>query len=114
MPGTIELVLIIATIAALLASGLWTELRFASFEKLPAHYDFRGEPTRYSSRSVMAWLLPCVFSIMLVVVTVAMSAIPEEVRNGDPLGGVIVCCATFLVAQALILWLHTRWAQRQG
>lgn len=114
LPSTIELVLVGLSIAALIASGFWTNWRFSGFAQLPAHYDFRGQPTRFSPRATMAWLLPAMFSALLLVLVFVFSAVPQEMRKGDPIVGVLVCCLTCLGVQALILWLHIRWARGQG
>ena len=112
-PSTFEMVLISLTIANLLASGYWTDRRFARFDHLPAHYGLLGRPTRYAPRRTVAWLLPVVFSIMLIVVSTAISFVPTELKNGDPETATIIMCAALLGSQGLVIWLHGRWASEQ-
>ncbi len=59
-------------------------------------------------RRIMAWLLPGIFSLMLLAISV-----PPEMQNGDPLHGVLIAGGAFILAQALILWLTERWARTQ-
>ena len=113
MPGTGELALTLLTVAILLASGAWTERRFRRFDQLPAHYDFSGKATRYSPRRTMAWLLPVTFSVLMVVIVFAISAIPDKYRDGSTLSATILCSTALLGAQGTMLWLHARWARKQ-
>ena len=87
MAGAGVTALVIVTIALLLVSGAWTERHYRRFDQLPAHYDFRGRPTRFASRRVMAWLLPVTFSVMLVAVALVAAAAPPGLQNGDPVTG---------------------------
>lgn len=109
-----ELGLVLLTVSALLITAVWTDRRYRRFDMLPAHYDFRGRPTRFASRRLMAWLLPVTFSVMLVVIVFAIAAVPPELQNGDSFVGTLALCLTLLGAQALVLWLQDRWSRSQG
>lgn len=104
----------VPTILLLFAAGLWTDRRFSRFDELPAHYDFRGRPTRFASRRLMAWLIPITFSVILVAILLTLVATPPELHKGDPLEGLIFSCITMLAAQLFVCWLHERWAQQQS
>lgn len=56
--------------SVLLYSGLPLEL--------PSHYNIRGEADRYSSRAVVASLLPTIYLLLLVVVDVALRISPRQ------------------------------------
>ena len=101
-------------VGVLLASGAWASRRFARFEQLPGHFDFRGRATRMAPRRVMVWMLPILFSAMLVFITLLTEMVPPEYRNGDPLVGALIGGVSLVGAQALVLWLTDRWARRQG
>ncbi|MHA6334477.1 DUF1648 domain-containing protein [Qipengyuania sp. CAU 1752] len=104
--------LVLLTVVALVFSAVWTDRRYRRFEQLPAHYDFRGQPTRFASRRLMAWLLPGVFVTMLVATALATRLAPTELQNGDPVASLVVACLAILGAQGLVLWLHERWARK--
>jgi uncharacterized membrane protein len=100
-------------VALLLASGHWANRRFAAFDELPAHYGIDGEPTRFDSRRTMAWMLPVLFSIVLMVIALLTGLLPAEMRNGDPVTGVVVGGVFLLTGQIFVLWLTLRWARKQ-
>lgn len=100
-------------IAVLLASGAWASRRFAAFDELPGHFDFKGRASRLTPRKVMVWLLPATFSVMLLVISGAMGAIPRELQNGDPTTGILIVGITLVAAQGFVLWLTDRWARGQ-
>jgi len=108
MPGTGQLVLVVVSIAMMLGTGFWTNHRYSRFEHLPAHFDLRGRPTRFASRTQIAWLLPVVLSVLLLVVILALSAFPEDLRGADPFSASALCCLAMLGALALELWLLSR------
>ena len=109
--GAAALVCAGVTIALLLASGAWTDRRYRQFDRIPGHYDFRGRATRLDPRRQMAWLLPVLFSLMIAGFIVLVSVVPPEMQNGDPSMGLALICVTLLGAQALVLWLLSRWAR---
>ena len=100
-------------VAILLASGVWASRRFARFEELPGHFDFRGRMTRMAPRRTMVWMLPVLFSVVLVVLALMPQGVPPEHRNGDPVVAVAVGGITLVAAQCFVLWLTDRWARRQ-
>ena len=100
-------------VAVLLASGRWANRRYARFDELPGHYDIRGRATTMAPRRVMAWMLPVLFSIVLVAIAIFTALVPPEYRNGDPLIGILVGGLGLLAGHALVLWLTERWANRQ-
>jgi hypothetical protein len=100
-------------IVLLLASGWWTERRYRRLDRLPAHYDFAGRPTRMDSRRVMAWLLPVMFSLFIGAMAALPMILPPEMRDGDPSTPLYLLPPVFLGAQGLVLWLLHRWAARQ-
>ena len=105
--------LVLPFIAVLLASGAWAARRFAAFEQLPGHFDFKGRASRLTPRNVMVWMLPGLFSVMLSVSAAAMAAIPRAYQNGDPSTGILIAGLSFLAAQGFVLWLTDRWARQQ-
>ncbi len=113
MGAWLPVVVTLPFVGILLASGVWAHRRFARFEELPGHYDFRGKPTRMAPRSVMVWMLPILFSATLLVIALATSLLPADAQNGDPVAGAIIGGVTVVAAQALVLWLTERWASRQ-
>ena len=100
-------------VVLLLGSGIWASRRFARFEELPGHFDFKGRASRMTPRAVMVWMLPAVFSIMLIVVSGAMAAIPKDIQKGEATTGILICAVTFIAVQGLVLWLTDRWARAQ-
>lgn len=108
------IILALPFVSLLLASGFWASRRFAGFEHLPGHFDVRGHVTRLAPRSVMVWMLPVTFSVMLLIISGAMVALPREVQNGEPTTGILIVGITLLAAQGLVLWLTDRWARKQG
>lgn len=113
-PSTASLVVAALGIMVLLVSGWWTNRAYARFELLPGHYDWRGRVTRMEKRSVMAWLLPVVFSVSLMAMMVMFITLPSEMVNGDPSIGLYLVTVTFLGSQAFVLRLLSRWAKTQG
>lgn len=114
MLSSFELALLALTVTILLYSGAWTDRKFRRFDKIPAHYDLRGQATRLTSRRPMAWLIPIMFSVMLMAFAAMLTLIPSEYINGDPKAAFWIILFTLPTAQALILWLLSRWAARQG
>ena len=114
MPGALVLALGLPTILLLLGSGLWADRRFARFDELPAHYDFKGRPTRFASRQTMVWLIPGVLVRVLGAVLLTFWLTRPELQKNNPIVVAIVICVTVLCAQSTILWLHDRWAHEQG
>ena len=107
-------IVVAATLLFLIASGLWAERRFADFQKLPMHYGFSGKPTYYGSRSVAIWL-PTVILIAVIVLNASLIYVLDSDQiSGDPHFGVMLSCTVIAAAQVFILWLHTRWANRQA
>lgn len=100
-------------VAILLASGVWASRRFARFDELPGHFDFRGRVTRMAPRRTMVWMLPVLFSVLLVFLALVMQGIPPELRNGSPVTAALIGGITLVAAQFFVLWLTDRWAGRQ-
>lgn len=100
-------------VAMLLASGVWASRRFARFDELPGHFDVRGRVTRMAPRRTMVWMLPVLFSVVLVFLALVMQGVPAEQRNGDPVVGVVVAGITLVASQIFVLWLTDCWANRQ-
>ena len=113
MSGWLPLAITAGTVIALVWSGFWANKRFADFDQLPGHFDFAGRATRLSPRRTMVWLLPIMFSVMMVVMSAAPYLVKSEYRNGDPLLGLVITAIALLGAQAFILWLTDRWAKQQ-
>lgn len=101
------------SIATLLWSGWWTDRRYARFDRIPGHYDFKGRATRLDPRRQMAWLLPVVFSVLIAGYGALFYLLPAELQNGDPSDGLLLVSLVLLATQALILWLLARWARSQ-
>ena len=102
-----------ATIALLLGSAIWTNRRYARFDKLPGHFDIRGRPTCFFPRAVVAWLLPLVFTITAVVLVFVVMVIPQSETREATLYFVAMNCLILLAAQAFVLCLIERWARSQ-
>lgn len=100
-------------VAVLLASGVWAGRRFARFDLLPAHFDFRGRVTRMAPRRTMVWMLPLLFSITLMFLALVTQGVPAELQNGSPVTGAVVGGVSLVLAQFFVLWLTDRWARRQ-
>ena len=101
-------------VVALMLSGVWASNRFASFDKLPSHFDLRGKADRFAPRGVMVWMLPVLFSLMLVGTAAAFLLVPQHMQNGDQVPGVIFSGCVLVAAQVFVLWLTVRWAQGEG
>jgi len=99
--------------ALLLLSGVWASRRFAEYEKLPSHFNIRGEADRFAPRVVMVWMLPVLFSAMLLGIAAAVPVIPQDLQNGDPVSGILISGVLLIGAQLLVLWLTVRWARSQ-
>lgn len=100
-------------IASLLASGVWADRHFDRFEKLPAHFDISGKATRLAPRRTMVWLLPTLFSAILVFTALLGLVVPPEQQDGYPVAGVMFSGGALLAAQGFVLWLTERWARNQ-
>ena len=114
MPAPWAFAFAAVSIALLCWSAVWTDRTYRRFDRLPGHYDVRGEATRMAPRRVMAWLLPVTFSIALIGLAAVLTYVPADMQNGDPTTGLALASITLLGAQGLILWLLSRWARRQG
>lgn len=114
LPSTGELVLVSTTVLILLVSGWWTDQRYDRFAMLPAHYDIRGKATRMAPRTVMAWTIPVMFSVLLLALTFMIAILPGAAENDDALAAAIFSCVTMLCAQGFVLWLLARWAREQA
>ena len=113
MAGWLPVAVAMPFAGALLASGIWASRRYARFDQLPGHYDFTGRPTRMTSRRVMVWMLPVLFSVSLIGLALFTAVLPQEMQNGDPSVGLLISGAALLGAQLLVLWLTDRWARTQ-
>ena len=113
MGAWLPLVVTLPFVALLLLSGAWANRRYARFDEIPGHYDFRGDPTRMSPRGMMVWLMPAVFSFALIVINAASVLSPPEIRKGSPILNALFMGVLLLGAQALLLWLTERWARQQ-
>lgn len=98
----------------LLLSGVWAHRRFEGYSELPSHFNLRGEADRFAPRSVMVWLLPVMFSVLLLSIAAAVEYIPQEMQNGDPRTGILISGFTLLGGQALVLWLTVRWSRGES
>ena len=114
MGAWLPVVVTLPFVVFLLASGVWANRRFTRFEELPGHYDFRGNPTRMAPRSVMVWMLPILFSFLLVGNAAIFALAPPEAVNGNAITGVLLIAVILTAAQALVLWLTERWASKQA
>lgn len=112
-PGLGAMAFAALSIVILLWSAWWTDRRYARFERIPGHYDFRGRATRLDPRRQMAWLLPVLFSVSIGGYLALFLLVPAELQNGDPSVGMYMVCVVLLAAQGLILWLLARWARSQ-
>ena len=113
-PSAASLAVAAVSVLLLLLSGWWTNRAYARFDKLPGHYDWRGRVTRMERRAVMAWLLPVMFSVVLIVMMVLLIVLSPDMVNGDPSVGLYLVSATLLGSQAGVLFLLSRWAKQQG
>ena len=100
-------------VGILLASGEWAERRFARFDELPGHFDFRGRASRMTPRRTMVWLLPVTFSIMLVILAILTGLMAGAEAKPASLGGTFVSIAAVMAGQLLFLILTSRWAAAQ-
>ncbi|MBU1253436.1 hypothetical protein Q9K01_03295 [Qipengyuania sp. DY56-A-20] len=100
-------------VGLLLLSGLWAGRRYARFEQLPGHYDIAGNPTRMAPRRTMVWMLPMLFSLVLLTIATFTALIPREMQNGEPAIGALFGGVSLVAAQMFVLWLTERWARRQ-
>ena len=97
----------VCSILVLIALGVWAERRFSGFSKLPLHYGFRGRATREGGRSLAIWLPIGVFVLLAAWVGVLSHGRHEPYE-------LVTASAALVLAQALILWRHSRWARGQG
>ena len=100
-------------VAVLLGSGAWASRRYAGFDQLPSHFGLTGKADSFASRRVMTWLVPVLFSVVLVAIGTLSIAIPAEMRNGDPVVGTLVGGVGLVGAQIFLLWLTERWVREQ-
>ena len=98
----------------LIASGFWANSRFARFDRLPSHFNIRGEADAFAPRRLMAWALPILFSLILLAIPVLVIVLPPEAQHGDPLPGVVLGGTSLVGAEIFVLWLTVRWARKQG
>ena len=113
MLATVSITVAVLSVVLLLASGAWTERTYRRFDRLPGHYDIRGNATRLDPRRQMAWLLPGLFSVVLLGLVAFASFIPDDPQGGNAWPGVVLVSFSFLAAQGLVLSLLARWAARQ-
>lgn len=99
-------------ILVLIASGFWANAHFAEFDELPRHFDWRGRATAFASRSMMAWALPVGLTVAMVLLALLITLTPPELRNGEPVTGVLIMGTGFVAAQLFVLWLTCRWAKQ--
>ncbi len=113
MQQWLPLLVSLPIIAGLLWSGWWTNERFSNLDELPGHYGLNGEATYMAPRRVMAWALPVLYSIFLLVLALVVLLVPAEHQDGSALPGVVFAGIAFGAAQCLVIWLHGRWARKQ-
>jgi len=101
-------------IALLVYSGAWTDRTYRRFDKIPGHYDWRGNATRLDSRRQMAWLLPAIFSFLIVGFAAMVWVTPAGMVNGNPSTGLVFTSLVLLAIQGLVLRLLARWARGAG
>mgnify|MGYP006267143571 CR=1 FL=1 len=108
------LTLAAAAIALLGMSGLWAERRYRRLDRLPAHFDVSGNPTRFAPRPVVIWFTPAVFTGALLTIVTLVTTLPGEQVRGDPDHAVIGASLIMLGAQAFVIRLVDRWARLPG
>ncbi len=97
-------------IIMLVLSGLWAEYRFRRFDRLPAHFDWTGRPTRYATRSFVIWLTPAIFAALIITIVFAINFVPKQYVSGDPSIAVMLASAIIVLAHGFVLWMINRWA----
>jgi hypothetical protein len=100
-------------IVLLVAAALWAERRYARFDRLPGHYDWRGRATCMGSRQAITLVVPALFALILLVMSLITILFPPEQQSGSLIPAVLLAGLTLLVAYALILWLTERWVSAQ-
>lgn len=80
---------------------------------IPGHFDWAGRPPLMDLRRVVVWLLPVIFSLVLLAIPALVVMLPPEQINGDPLVSVVFAGFALLAAQGFVLWLTERWARMQ-
>ena len=113
MAAWLPVVVALPFVGLLLLSGLWASRRYARFERLPGHYDMAGNPTRMAPRHTTVWMLPIIFSLVLLAIVTFTIVLPREMLNGDPAIGAFVGGVCLSGAQVFVLWITERWALRQ-
>ncbi len=99
--------------AILMLGGVWANQRFAGYKTLPVHFNFRLEADRMASRGLAIWLLPVMFSIMLLGIGYFSSISPREGQNADPVPWMLFTGVVLVASQVFVLWLMERWARSQ-
>lgn len=103
-----------AGLVLLLTSALWANRRYRRFDRLPTHFDIRGNADAIGSRNVVIWLLPTVFAVMLSAICGMFMLVPAEAQNGDPVIGMIFAAIGLVAAQLFILFLTERWVRKSS
>lgn len=114
MLAAVSIAVAAIAVAFLLGSARWTEQTYRRFERIPGHYDFNGKATRLDPRRQMAWLLPVLFSAILIVVTGLVLFLPADAQGDSAWPAVIFISLVFAGTQLSILHLLKRWAARQA
>ena len=98
----------------------WTQLP----DKLPTHFNYRGEPTAWGSKSSI-WILPCLSIPLYALLTAAarytkLASVPFTIDRDDPNVDallkemVLVVKAGVMLTFAFILWSSIRTALAQA
>ncbi len=112
-PSLAALAYAVLAILVLLASGLWTDRTYRRFDRLPGHYDLTGQATRLDPRRQVAWLVPGLLSLVIVLMIGIAVLVPSEMKRGDSTASLFLTPSILITAQALQLALLRRWARRQ-
>nr|WP_298895248.1 hypothetical protein [uncultured Altererythrobacter sp.] len=113
MSGWLPLATTAGTVIVLVWSGFWANKHFADFDQLPGHFDWAGQASRLTPRRRMVWLLPIMFSFMMVAFAVMPYFVPGDYDPAGAIPWLLFTGASLLGAQAFVLWLTYRWAKQQ-
>lgn len=97
--------------AILLAAGIWAERRYGDFAELPGHYGFGGHVTRMGPRRLITLVMPFLFVLFLVAISLTPLLVPPENQNGSLVPGVIFAGVVMVLSYAFVLWLTERWVR---